>query len=161
MHKWLQSVHISWHIACISLGILIGVALSLMLRPTPAATVWLCVSLILIGMVSVKRGRVYLGVALVAGVFLGMWRGQLERSGLSVYEPYYGRVSELRGTLRDDVSFGIHGDQRFELQEVQINEGPRLHGQVWVSIADQTTIRRGDKVTVRGTLAEGFGSISA
>lgn len=162
MQQWLTNrVHISWQLACLSFGIIIGAVCSLAAPLYFADPLWLVVSASLILVAAYKGNRWLCAAALLGGCCVGLWRGAMERTALQVYQPYYGLTVQVSGVLRDDVSFGAHGDQRFELTEVHLADSPQLHGRVWVSSSGKADIKRGDTVTVQGKLGEGFGTLPA
>jgi competence protein ComEC len=123
--------------------------------------IWLLVTAALVIVVTVKRWRWLFVAVLLAGFMLGAWRGTNEQKALDVYVPYLGQYVEVSGVLRDDISHGPKGDQRFELQEIRIDDSPVLHGKVWANTMQTTTAKRGDRLVIRGVLGEGFGNVPA
>jgi competence protein ComEC len=162
MYSWLrQRLHISWHIAGLSAGIIVGSAAAPILPNFFADDLWLVVAAILLVAVILSQRRWLCLAACLAGGCIGAWRGVNERLSLQVYQPYYGQLVQISGVLREDTSYGQHGDQRFELSEVRLLDSPRLQGKAWISIAQKADLKRGDTVTVQGKLGEGFGTLPA
>lgn len=156
-----QKVHISWHISALSVGILCGIAAMLIVpRGFFSGTTWLVSGLSLLAIVVIKRTRIFLLVALLAGFSVGIWRGSLEREALLHYAPYYGLVVRLSGVVNEDASVSKGKEQELQLRDIRI-AGQTFHGRVWVSISSQADIKRSDTVSLEGVLGEGFGNTAA
>jgi competence protein ComEC len=163
MRRYLfQPIHISWHIAAISAGVLLGVALlSLELSFVElSGVVWLAASGGFCLVACVRRLRILLMASLFAGICLGIWRGGLDRRALMDYLPYYGQVVRLSGTIREDTALGKHGEMQLQLTGARIDQRG-FHGKVWASVASGASIKRGDTVYIKGVLEQGFGSMAA
>lgn len=156
-----RPVHSSWHIAWLSCGIIVGIALSALEAGNPNTNPEILVFSLLLLFVSLVRRRLpMLVLALAAGVLFGLWRGGLQRQALTAYVPFYNQTVTLKGVVAEDTSYGTKGDQRLRLRSIQIN-GQRLPVIVWVSTPEGADIKRGDSVTVQGKLSEGFGNLPA
>ena len=157
----MRKVHISWQIAGVSLGFLIGVALSLFdFMAFAASSVWLVVSSVLLVLSFTRRTRRFVVLAVCAGLCIGLWRGVGEQQALAHYRPYYNKTVTVRGKIIEDPTIGDRGDTRLQLVHVTINGQP-MHGKVWLSTTTQQTLKRSDTLTVHGKLGEGFGNIPA
>jgi competence protein ComEC len=156
-----KRIHISWHIAWTAGGVVSGVALALLF---PAglfgSVVWLVVACVFCGVVVVGRIGALCILALAAGLLLGLWRGSAELAHLQGYNAYYGQMVTVRGKVTEDTTFDTKGSQRLRIGAVYIN-GQSLHGHIWSSTPSSAAIKRGDIVTLRGSLSEGFGNLPA
>lgn len=162
MRTWLtDTIHSSWRITAGALGLLIGVAAAPRLPLICASVSWLLAGLVLIGLALARSYRWLCVTALVGGLLCGAWRGTSELRALTAYRPYYDTIVQVSGVLRDDASYGAHGDLRFELQTVHINNGPAVAGRIWVSSTRNIAVKRGDTIVVHGLLAHGFGTLPA
>lgn len=162
MRSWfLKKIHISWHITGFAAGVLAGAALAIAWPSNSVDTTWLVMGAALMGVVMTRRSRWLFVVALLAGLLCGGWRGLGEQRALRAYGPYFEQHLQVSGVLRDDISQGPHGDQRFELQEVRISDGPILHGKIWVSTPQKSNAKRGDRIVVSGVFGKGFGNTTA
>lgn len=139
---------------------MIGAALAPVAQGTFTSGYWLLIAILLLVMVAMKRLRYFAFAVLIAGCLIGFWRGSMGYAALKDYQPYYGKIVLVKGTVSEDTSFGPKGDQRLRIAHVHIN-GTRLPGVVWVSTTSSVTIKRGDRVQISGVLAEGFGNIPA
>lgn len=159
--SWLkQRVHISWHIAALSIGVLLGVVIAGFSDLKISGYEWwlLTFALFTVGILSRRRNIIVLMV--VAGGVLGMLRGSGEQTALQHYQQYYESSVILGGTVAEDPTYGPKGDLRLKLKSVQVNSY-KLPGTVWVSSVQNHDVKRGDKLAVSGTLQEGFGTIAA
>jgi competence protein ComEC len=162
MHKILhKKIHISWFIAWTSLGFLCGVALSIFPMSSMFADIaWVVVGTSLFVLAAIKRKAPLILLVLIAGLIFGLWRGAIEQRALTSYQPFYGKNLVINGKITEDTSFGSHGDQRFRLDGIKI-ENQKLPEEIWVSTTSSLDIKRGDIVTVKGTMQKGFGNIPA
>jgi competence protein ComEC len=158
---WLRKrMHISWHIAWASIGVLIGVALATLAGNLFVYWGWLLVAGSLVSVAFIRQIRYLALIALIGGAVIGLWRGSAQHEALRSYVAYYDKVVHIRGTVSEDTSFGPKGDQRLRISDVSIN-GKGLPGVLWVSTDSEVTIKRGDMVELSGALSEGFGNIPA
>jgi competence protein ComEC len=162
VRRWLlKKVHISWLIAAASFGIIIGCALCAFISPASFAdSAWLVVAVALFGVCCVRRLRILLMIALVAGIMTGLYRGSVTKQAFLAYKLYYGKNVVLQGKISEDASYGAHGDQRLRLGDI-ITNNQSLKGNVWISLEAPADIKRGDNVILKGLLNEGFGNLQA
>lgn len=158
--RFMKRIHVSWLLAGFSGGILAGIAFAPQFEQAFVGEEWLIVAIVVLFPVLVRR-RVWLLIAAIcSGMLIGLWRGSAEELALRDYQQYYGQQVRIQGLVSEDTSYGKKGDQRMRLRNVSINNSD-LSGTVWVSMNSTHDIKRGDVVTVRGLLAEGFGNIPA
>ncbi len=150
-------VHASWFIGWWCLGFLGGAGLCAAVTST--SIYCLLISGLLCIVACTKPYRAALVLVITAGCLAGMWRGSILKADLQAYQPYYAKTVTVSGMVAQDASIGAQGDQRLNLKKVTIN-GASLAGEMWVSIVKKD-IKRGDTITVRGKLGEGFGNLSA
>ncbi len=122
--------------------------------------VWLIVGLLLCAVVLWRRSVYLLPLIIIAGLFIGLWRGSVLQSQLEVYQNVIGHQVQLNGVISDDPDSGKHGEVLLRLANVTIN-GHSTMGKVWVSTSHAGSLKRSDKVIVSGELGEGFGSFAA
>lgn len=100
-------------------------------------------------------------LAILAGSFMGLFRGTAERVALSDYGQFINQTLTISGKVFEDPDLGLSGDLRMRLVEVEI-DGQKLPGQVWTSIIGaRPEIRRSDTVFITGKLKNGFGTFPA
>ncbi len=161
MRKWLRrKLHISWHIAWLSLGIVIGIALATRFWNTPISSpLWLLISAGLFTIVAAKRSRLFVIVALAAGLQIGLWRGASVLATTTAYQTYLHKTVVIHATVGDDPTYS-HNQAGLKLHNISIG-GRQLGGQVWAGVTSGLELKRSDKVVLAGRIEAGFGSFSA
>ncbi|HET9411252.1 MAG TPA: ComEC/Rec2 family competence protein, partial [Candidatus Saccharimonadales bacterium] len=161
MNFWFlkRPVHISWQIALLAGGIVVGVIAS---QTTGwfASVVWLFVGsgLAAVGM---WRGKIYaLPFLLCGGIILGLWRGGIVQVNLAPYANIEGATVEILGTVSDDPEVDKHGMLALHVAAKKVNEHS-LEGKLWVSTHEKRDIKRSDEVVIKGKIEPGFGSFAA
>ncbi len=159
--RWiLKPVHVSWRIAYISIGILVGAAVSPLVGDQFNNPQWIVIFCGLATVTLVKNQRFIIIIALLAGGIFGLYRASTIAAELAKYEPYFTLPVTVTGRVNEDTTYGSKGDQRMRVDQVVVN-GMQLPASIWVSSNQKLDIKRGDYVTVSGTLLEGFGSTPA
>ncbi len=162
MYFWRMrlKIHTSWLIAAASASIVVGTALVPFIgQAVFGSPIWLAVGVALMGFVLWRKSVYLLPAILIAGLFIGLWRGSVLQSQLVVYENLVGHTVRLGGTVSDDPDVGKQGSGLLRLNKLSVN-GHAVAGKAWVSTIKTGDIKRGDKVVVRGELSDGFGSFS-
>lgn len=155
-----RSVHVSWLVAVLCLGICIGSFLPTVFSLLIVSLEWLVVAAIFLLAGISKRKLYVVPLVLMAGGLIGLWRSSAYQLQLTPYEALIDRTVELRGRVMEDSDVGKRGEVVLRLGEVAI-EGRPLEGSVWTSASIAVDVKRGDNVTVKGKLGEGFGSFAA
>lgn len=100
-------------------------------------------------------------VLLIIGLNLGLWRGEITRANLELYEPLYGQKVILVGRVIDDSSYSYRSQTEFHIGKVQLvasNRNVELPGRVRVRGFGAPSVQRGDVVEISGKLTEGYGN---
>jgi competence protein ComEC len=156
----MRRLHVSWHIAWFSVGVLAGAAVAAVAPPGIAAGAeWLLVIGALVAAALWRRTAFMLVVMVIGGTVLGLWRGSGLHMDLTAYAPYYEQKVVVSGRVAEDTTLGPRGDQRLRLDAIRINHA-HLPGQLWVSTPSHADIKRGDEVSFRGMLKKGFGNLA-
>lgn len=156
-----RRVHVSWHIAAVCAGLLVGVALSALVDISFAASgLWLLSMIPLLVFGARRSGTTASLLFVAAGMVLGTWRGAGEQVALHNYQTYFKQTVELQGKVTEDTSHSDAREVRMQISNVEI-EGTPLHGKVWASAVTSHDIKRNDTVVLRSTLDEGFGNLAA
>jgi competence protein ComEC len=154
-----RKIYVSWIIAWLSIGVIVGIALS-RYHSDFAYAGWLFFGLSLAVLCLVIRRRYVLAIVIMAGLFVGLSRGGLSHVELQAYQPYLGAEATLSGTVSEDTALSSDGEQRIKLKNVQIDEH-ELPGEVWLSTPSSAVMKRSDSMTVTGALSPGFGNFAA
>lgn len=175
-----RKVHVSWLIAAVCVGILIGTVLSFALgNGVFSLPIFLIFAIVSAALALVSRLRIMIILAVVAGILFGLWRGTLVAIDLTAYDEWLGKNVVLRGKVSADPDYSSSLELRLRLVDVEIiateeyeflsSEGKdfeqyltEVPGQVWVSTRTAgDEIKRSDVVEVGGTLRAGFGTFPA
>lgn len=97
---------------------------------------------------------------LLAGLFFGTWRGAEYAAELEGYDQFVSKMIRLEGVAADDPTDISGGSKRFALSGIKVC-AQRLPGEVYVTLYGAQDVKRGDRVALKGKLAEGFGSYAA
>jgi len=160
VRQWFTSeVHVSWRLVALAAGVIVGTAGSLVSPAVLGDDLFAVIACTAGFLAMMWRYRWVAVAAFLAGALFGAWRGTGQQELLRLYEPYLGQVVTLRGVLHEDAALGAHGDQRLVLGHVAI-AGQDLPGETWIS-STKADVKRGDVITVRGKLEQGFGTFPA
>lgn len=151
----MRRIHSSWLIAVISFGCVVGVWLSQYADGFSSWWLLICVPLLVISFWQRRAWVIMLAVS--AGAVLGLVRGDHLSSQLELYKPFIGKTMTIAGTVSDDVTTDASGALVVPLNHVKI-AGHELAGSLWLTSTTHADVRRGDIVTVRGKMANGFGA---
>lgn len=153
--------HPSIFIAILSLGILVGVALALLPGTINFSGLgWLIFAIILLVFCFWKRYTWLLGLAIIAGMLIGIARAVPTQQQLAAYRSLIGQTVNIQGKIGEDVTIGKRSDQQIKLVDVQIN-GQKLPGIIWLSTTNNLQLKRSFEINAHGKLDKGFGNFSA
>lgn len=164
MRRWLtRRVHPVILIVGLSSGVLAGCVVAYM-APSAwfTAWTWWLVWLFWIIVCCLRARRWAVIVICIVGMMIGYGRGASELASWVDLARYKGATVQLSGVVREDPAQGGGGDIRLRLGDVQIDQQP-YGGVYWVTISGRqaSEVQRSDRVSVRGTLQEGFGTFAA
>ena len=159
--KWLGGeLHISWLIAVWCLGVVVGVVASMQLPYGMFSGLgWLLLACCLLIPLLKDQRRWMIGLVLVSGATLGLWRGGIGQIGLENYQQIIGSQVELSGKIMEDPDVDKQGKTVLRLTDITF-QNQELPGNIWVTTAKNDVLRRSDRVTVGGKLTDGFGSFA-
>lgn len=154
-----QRLHVSWLIAVVSVGMVIGVV-AVQWAPYGycAHWPWLVSGLVLLPFL-VKQQRWVIVLALMAGLLLGLWRGSVGQVGLEQYQQLMEQTVQVTGRVLEDPDVDKRGQTLLRLANIQV-QGRNLPGKLWVVTAKNQAIKRSDIVTVQGKMSEGFAAFA-
>jgi len=156
-----RKVHASWLIALASAGIVVGAALVPIIGWALFANgVWLLVAAMMLGIAFWRQALYLLPLVVAGGMLLGLWRGSLLASEVAVYQNVYDHSATVVGKVSDDPEKDAKNGTVLRLVDVQI-DGHRVNGKIWITTRSASDVKRGDIVTAKGKIGEGFGSFAA
>jgi competence protein ComEC len=139
-------------------GIFIGVVLASYFGNFFMSCGWLVMSVILV-LIGLGGRRLYLIPVLVFGsILFGLWRGSLMINNLNAYVPLLGKSITIQGAVKDDVD-GTPEKLVVRLDDLVVSNR-HLPGVLWVTTSSAVDIKRGDLLTVKGQITNGFGSFA-
>lgn len=158
MHCLKKCLHVSWQIAGVCVGIFAGVVLAAQLQL--AGIGWLLTGIVLVVVACLRQRLWAVPLAIFGGMLVGLWRGSLEQTALTVYRPLIGKTLTLTGTVSDDSDLDKQGNTILRLKDIQFGDS-HLPGALWITTTDRKiSIQRSDKVTVHGKLQSSFGTFA-
>lgn len=120
---------------------------------------WLVVASALFAVVIWRRTLGMLFLMFAAGMIVGIYRGGVELYAAAPIKTLVGKVVELEGRVSDDPQVDKKGQMILRLDAITM-QGEPLAGKIWVSAEKNDTLRRSDRVVVRGKVNDGFGSFA-
>ena len=159
--RWLGGkLHISWLIAVWCLGVVVGVIAAMQLPYGMFSGLgWLLLACCLLIPLLKDQRRWMIGLVLISGVTLGLWRGGVGQIGLENYQQIIGSQVELSGKIMEDPDVDKQGKTVLRLTDIKFQD-QELPGNIWVTMVKNDVLRRSDRVTVGGKLTDGFGSFA-
>jgi competence protein ComEC len=156
-----RRIHVSWLIAILSAAIVCGVVLAPHINSILFSSLAWIISGLLLAFVALWRQRLYvIPVIIIAGLLIGLWRGSATQVQLAPYHRLIGHSATVTGSVTEDVDIGKNNELIIRLKVREV-ERHTMEGTIWASVTTTADIKRGDIVTMRGELSEGFGSFSA
>ena len=107
-----------------------------------------------------KSRRFMIVVALLGGCIIGLTRGSGDGMSQAIYQPNFGKVVVLSGVVSEDPDTDKTGASVLRLSGIKSDER-ELPGRVWATIVIKNTIKRSDRITIKGKLTPGFGNFNA
>lgn len=118
---------------------------------------WLWLSVVLAILAFILRRRWCVAVVTFAFLMAGLWYGSIGKYDLERVTPLYGHVVTVTGRVKEDVSITAKNGTAIQLDALRFG-GQSVAGTVWASVQGEYDIARGDRVTIRGQMTEGFGN---
>jgi len=150
-----RKIHISWLITIFCASLSIGICLALYLNNFSSLK-YLVASLISVTIGLWKRYLYLIPLIIISGLLFGLWRGSLAHADLVQFQTFYGQTIQLKGSVKDDADTDSSGKMSVYLNDLTIN-GAKMSGIVRVTV-NEADIKRGDTLSVKGKLQEGFGN---
>jgi competence protein ComEC len=154
-----SKIHVSWHIAMLCFGFLLGVAIVPFVPITLPLFPFAATALIVCFVVFWRRSAWLLVVVCLAGILLGFLRGSSVHTHTREAAKYVGQTVVVEGTIVDDPTLAPSDGQRVTLRDIQIN-GHAIGGVIWAETNAHAKIKRSDTVRLQGVLHERFGTFS-
>ena len=150
-----RKIHISWLITILCVSLSIGVCLALYVN---SFSLWwyLVISLVFTAIGLWKRRLYLIPLIIIGGMLFGLWRGSLAQADLVQFQPFYGQIVQIKGSVKDDADTDSSGKMSVYLNDLTVDE-ISMSGIVSATVAE-SDIKRGDILSVEGKLQKGFGN---
>ena len=154
-------VHQTWHLTVFCAGIVAGLGLCILpFAEFFSGIIWVFIGVLLLIFVVIKRWRLLLMVAFIAGSLVGLSRGTVDYQQRTLMNPLIGQQVLLRGKVLEDVGTDDSGKFTIRLGNIVI-DGRELPGRVWLQTNQAKGVERSDTLDVTGKISNGFGNFSA
>lgn len=97
---------------------------------------------------------------ILSGLCFGILRGNIVATEYDQYDTRVGHTVILHGSLSGDAQRDSGGRQKIIINNIRIGE-IRYPGEVFVTVFDDSSLKRGDRLIVEGSIKEGFASYGA
>ena len=155
-----MTLHQSYFLVAMCVGIILGVVLALVLRTSYfASPLWLTLAIVLFIVAYLKPKLVFLVLAFVAGMILAFFRVAMELQGENYVRQFYGQTVIVEGTVSGDPE-SDEGGTKIKLVNLKFGENGEYatSGSIFISARYLSEVAREDVVVVKGELSEGFGT---
>ncbi len=154
-------LHVSWHITALSVGILAGTAVAAFIPFSIFHGLhWILTGASIFLIALIKPIRLFVILSVVAGAIVGLSSGSSEMQKLDKYKYFIDEEVYISARIAEDPLVASDGQSRMRIDQVEI-ESENLSGEIWISTYSQVEIKRGDIITITGSLSDGFGNIPA
>ena len=153
-------IHPTWQLTTICAGIVVGAACARVWSGF-GSWIWLGLGIMTCALALWRSRRILLIAACIGGLLVGLYRGGVDQVSLHAYEAIRGSQVAIDGKVSEDPSLSGSESYSMQLSDVRVGGVP-YPGSLYVSIgADGASLRRSDRVQVKGMLEPGFGSFAA
>ena len=162
MLAWLgKSLHQSYFVVFLCVGIIAGVVVGLVFRINYfASPMWLGFVAGVLALVYLKPKLLFTGLAMIAGMVLAFFRVSAELYGEAYVRQFYGQDVIVTGVVDGDPKTD-ENVTKASLKYLRFGEeGREASGKIYVSIAGNGVLQRADEVTLSGEMLGGFGTFA-
>ena len=154
-----RSLHQSYFVVAMCVGIVAGVVLGLVFRINFfASPVWIGFAAGLMVLAYFRPKLIFMVIALLAGMVLAFFRVSSELAGENYIRQFYGQEVLVTGTVDGDSETDDSGT-KIKLTNLEFGEEKVVvSGSIYISARYNGDVARADMITVRGKLSEGFGT---
>lgn len=151
--------HVSYLVAWFAAGILVGLLIGKRIDVTPHAGLIATMLALMLG--SLRSRRWWSVIAIfVAGGIGGTLRGSSVEAAYQSYIPLLGKSVTVVGVMDGDAQHAQGGRQKITLTRISIEKSAYV-GEIFATVYSDAELKRGDRVTLRGSVREGFASYAA
>ena len=155
-----KSLHQSYFVVAMCVGIVVGTILGLVFRINFfASSIWIGLVVGLMIFVYFQPKLIFIVIALISGMILAFFRCSEELGGENYIRQFYGQTVVVKGVIDGDPETDESGT-KFKLKDLRFGENGEYitKGNLYISEYKNEELARGDSVVLSGKLAEGFGT---
>ena len=159
--RWLgRSIHQSYFVVAMCIGIVVGAILALVFRINYfASPIWIGFAVAIMVLAYFWPRVIFVVIALLAGMILVFVRCSSELMGGDYVRQFYGRNVVVTGVINGDPETD-EGATKFKLNELRFGDNREyaVSGSIYVSEYKNEKLAWGDVVALEGKMSEGFGT---
>ena len=153
-----RSVHQSWAIVFLCIGIVFGAVLGLVFRINYfLSPIWLVCTSLLFTFALFKPKFALMIIALIAGMIMAFFRVSAELKSENYIRQFYSQTVLVSGVIDGDPEIDESGT-KLKLKNLEFGENYRINGSLYISVPKNEELARGDLIELSGKLSEGFGT---
>ena len=155
-----MTLHQSYFLVVMCVGIILGVILGLVFRINYFASIlWVVLSVILFVIAYLKPKLVFIVLAFMAGMIMAFFRVATELKGENYTRQFYYKTVVVTGVVKGDPETDESGT-KIKLVDLKFGENGEYStsGSMYVSLKYNPEIARSDEIKLRGKLGAGFGT---
>ena len=155
-----KTLHQSWLLVALCLGIVSGTVLALIVRSTFfVSPYWLIFVAVLFLFAFFKPNYLTVIIIFLSGIILSFFRASADISGADYLSQFVNETVTISGTISEDPDFD-EDKTKLKLNDLVLND-TSAKGTLYVQISEtEMDIQRSDKITLTGKMSDGFGSFS-
>lgn len=160
MSKFLgQRIHQSYFVVAFCIGIIIGVIIALIFRFNFfSSSLWIILILFLLVFTYFLPKRWLLILVFFAGVILSLFRFSFELFSEEYISQFYGKTVLISGAINWEPETDEKGT-KIKISDLSFGkEKYKTGGSIFITLKENESIWRSDRITVSGKLMEGFGT---
>ena len=153
-----RSLHQSWGLVMLAVGIITGVILGIVFRINYFAAPWWIVLVVMIFVLMYLKPKfLVVGLCLIAGMVLAFFRVAAELNDENYVRQFYGQNVMVSGVVSGDPETD-DSVTKIKLSNLVFGEKNSVGGNIYVSLNKNEDLRRGDNLVLSGKLDSGFGT---
>lgn len=155
-----KTLHQSWLLVALCLGIIIGSILAFVVRSTFfISPYWLIFVAVLFLSAFFKPNYLTVIIIFLSGIILSFFRASADVAGADYLSQFVNETVTISGTISEDPDFD-EDKTKLKLNDLVLND-TSAKGTLYVQISEtEMDIQRSDKITLTGKMSDGFGSFS-
>lgn len=152
-------IHESWFIVAFCVGIIVGMIIGLIFRINYFfSPIWIAVAIVALIVAIIKPRTALVVVAFIAGITLAFFRVSSELYGEDYIRQFYDQTVIVTGTIDGDPEHDLSGT-KIKLKDLKFGDiKVPVAGSIYISAKYNKNIVRGDIITIKGKMSNGFGT---